>query len=186
SDTPIRSQGLSIENSGFASFASPFFAALSKKRRTITSSFPAGRSATPRVASSVSWMNGSMSAQASSHSSSPKRSTKRTIAIPSRSRSSTAARWTSFSGGWAEPSAGGTAVPLEDSGGGVNDGVEVYHVDAEVGTDGQLLLGEPATPVGPLRIVARRQPAEHLRGRERREMRVVDEADRVDHRGPLR
>src|SRR5437773_7571601 len=118
-------------------------------------------------------MKGSMSAHASRQSSSPNRSTKPTIAMPSPLRSSTAVRWTSFRGGWTKPSARGAVVSLEDSSGRVNDGVEVYHVDAEVGTGRQLLLGQPVSPVHTLGVVLRRQPAQHLRGRECRGVGVV-------------
>src|SRR5713226_9752065 len=132
-------------------------------------------------------MNGSISDTASPHRSSPNRSWKRRTAMPSTRSESTARCWRSSSSGrWkvSAPVAAGL-VSLEDGGGGVKDGVEVYHFDPGIAAHRELFLRQAPAPVRSLGVVAGLEQAEHALGRDLGEMRVVDEADRVEDRAAL-
>ena len=85
----------------------------------------------------------------------------------------------------AQPPSRRPVVSLEEGGGGVTDRVEVYHLDPELRADRGLLAGQPALPVGALRVGRGNERPQHRRGRPRGEVNVVDVADRVDERCPI-
>src|SRR5262245_13451151 len=96
-----------------------------------------------------------MSATASRQSSSPKRSVKRTTAIPSRLNASRTC----------SAVVAAAVISVEEGGGGVKDRVQVYHLRAELCADGELPGRQPVAPVRSLRVVPRAEPAEHRFGR---------------------